>query len=302
MPRAGASARAQEKVALQSEVMREAEREQREASDRSKRIAEASALALALEEEIAQSDIVLPEEREKQALQDKVMRAKNDAERKRKARSKVAPGEKDITNAASAFRVKRARLVKRAEQGNAEVQFKLGVMHLDDQYRDDVAATPSAKLRRAKERIIDFKVNFHDSLPKQSCAIQRQPQQPFDNSTKESSLVSGLAAVHRFYEDRNMFRATCVCCSELYAPVCVRTVLIEQGGTWYRRLHGRLSWDHTTFTCSAEAVADTKAQYSTSDSLLANLPLAPNGVVREGQNLKVRVWVNVLFAIVCVLE
>ena len=64
---------------------------------RSKRIAEASALALALEEEIAQSEIVLPEEREKQALQDKVMRAENNADRKRKARSKVAPGEKDIT-------------------------------------------------------------------------------------------------------------------------------------------------------------------------------------------------------------
>ena len=59
---------------------------------RSKRIAEANALALALEEEIAQSKIVLPEEREKQALQDKVMRAKNNAERKRKARSEVAPG------------------------------------------------------------------------------------------------------------------------------------------------------------------------------------------------------------------
>ena len=27
-------------------------------------------------------------------------------------------------------------------------------------------------------------------------------RKPFDNSTKESSLVSGLAAVHRFYEDR----------------------------------------------------------------------------------------------------
>jgi len=31
-------------------------------------------------------------------------------------------------------------------------------------------------------------------------------------------------------------------------------------------------------------------------------PLAPNGVVRSGQNLKVRVRVNVLFAIVCVLD
>ena len=67
---------------------------------RSKRIAETSALALAFVEEIAQSENVLPEEREKQALQDKVMRAKN---------------------AASALRVKRARLVK--EQGNAEAQF-----------------------------------------------------------------------------------------------------------------------------------------------------------------------------------
>ena len=115
---------------------------------RSKRIAEASALALALEEEIAQSKIVLPEEREKQALQDKVMRAENNAERMREARSKVAPGEKDITNAAGAFRVKRARLEK--EQGNAKAQFKLGVMHLDGQYRDDVVAT--AWYRKAAEQ------------------------------------------------------------------------------------------------------------------------------------------------------
>ena len=118
MPRkkAEASARAQEKVALQSEVMsnsrfkrmplsKEAhaarKREARASfvatvgealGRRSKRIAEASALALALEEEIAQSEIVLPEEREKQALQDNLMRANNNAERKRKARSEVAPG------------------------------------------------------------------------------------------------------------------------------------------------------------------------------------------------------------------
>ena len=160
--------------------------------------------------------------------------------------------------------------------------------------------TPSAKLLRAQTRITDFKVNFHDSLPKQSCAIQQQPQQPFDNSTKESSLASGLAAVQRFYGDQNMFRATCACCSELFAPVRVQTVSIEEDGIWYRRLHGRLSWDHTTFTCDATKVAHTKAQYSTSDPLLSNLPLAPNGVVQEGQNLKVRV--NVLFAIVCVLD
>ena len=68
MPRnkAEASARAQEKVALQSEVTPEAKRSKR--SKRSKRIAEASALALALEEE----EIVLPEE-QKQA---KLLRAK----------------------------------------------------------------------------------------------------------------------------------------------------------------------------------------------------------------------------------
>jgi hypothetical protein len=94
--------------------------------------------------------------------------------------------------------------------------------------------------------------------------------------------------VHRFYEDRNMERATCASCSELYAPDRVRTVLIEQGGTWHRRLQSRLSWDHTTFTCDPKTIAHTKAQYSTSDSLLENLPLAPNGVVQEGQNLKVR--------------
>ena len=46
----GAEARAQEKVALQSEVTPEAKRSKR-SNERSKRIAEASALALALEEE-----------------------------------------------------------------------------------------------------------------------------------------------------------------------------------------------------------------------------------------------------------
>jgi hypothetical protein len=111
----------------------------------------------------------------------------------------------------------------------------------------------------------------------------------FDNSTKESSLASGLAAVQRFYDDKNMFRATCACCSELFAPVRGRAVPVVKDGKWHRRLHGRLSWDHTTFTCSDKTVAQTKAQYSTSDPLLANLPLAPNGVVQEGQNLKVRV-------------
>ena len=61
-----------------------------------------------------------------------------------------------------------------------------------------VDETPSAKLLRAQTRITDLKANFHDSLPKKPCAIQQQPQQPFDNSTKESSLASGLAAVQRF--------------------------------------------------------------------------------------------------------
>ena len=50
------------------------------------------------------------------------------------------------------------------------------------------AATSSAKLLRAKERIIDFKVNFHDYLRKKSCAIQRHPQQPFD--IDQGKLVS----------------------------------------------------------------------------------------------------------------
>ena len=86
----GAEACAQEKVALQFEARASfvaTVGEAHEASERhkpdvaapsqqrvrSKRIAEASALALALEEEIAQSEIVLPEEREKKALQDKAM-------------------------------------------------------------------------------------------------------------------------------------------------------------------------------------------------------------------------------------
>ena len=92
-------ARAQEKVALQSEVKPEAKRSKRSkrstkrSNERSKRIAEASALALALEEEIAKSEIVLPEEQkqseasaraqEKVALQSEVT-----PEAKRSKRSK----------------------------------------------------------------------------------------------------------------------------------------------------------------------------------------------------------------------
>ena len=56
---------------------------------------------------------------------------------------------------------------------------------------------PSAKQLRAQARITDLKRKFQGSLPKQSCAIQQQLQQPFDSSTKESSLASGLAAVQR---------------------------------------------------------------------------------------------------------
>ena len=53
---------------------------------RSKRIAEASALALALEEEIAQSEIVLPEEREKQALAATVRETRNAIDREKPVR------------------------------------------------------------------------------------------------------------------------------------------------------------------------------------------------------------------------
>ena len=42
---------------------------------------------------------------------------------------------------------------------------------LEENIAQSLAATYSAKLLRATKRIIDFKVNFHDSLRKKSCPI-----------------------------------------------------------------------------------------------------------------------------------
>ena len=55
----------------------------------------------------------------------------------------------------------------------------------------------------------------------------RAAQQPFDNSTKESSLVSGLAAVHRFYEDRNMLVAATIE-TVLFETLAVQTAASQQ--------------------------------------------------------------------------
>ena len=87
----------------------------------------------------------------------------------------------------------------------------------------------------------------------------------------------------RFFEDRNMERSTCACCNELKAPSRTRTVSIEEGGSWLARIRTRLTWEHTTFACSAEVIDSTKRLYSSEASLLTGEPLAPSAVAIDEQ-------------------
>ena len=56
--------------------------------------------------------------------------------------------------------------------------------------------------------------------------------------------------------------STCACCNELKAPSRIRTVSIEEGGSWLARIRTRHTWEHTTFACSAEVIDSTKRLYS----------------------------------------
>jgi len=94
--------------------------------------------------------------------------------------------------------------------------------------------------------------------------------------------------VKGFFEDRNMERSTCACCNELKAPSLTRTVSIEDGGSWLARIRTRLTWEHTTFACSAEVIDSTKRLYSSEAPLLVGIPLAPGGVVIEVRGRTIR--------------
>ena len=80
-----------------------------------------------------------------------------------------------------------------------------------------------------------------------------------------------------------MERSTCACCNELKPPSRTRTVSIEDGGSWLARIRTRLTWEHTTFACSAEVIDSTKRLYSSEAPLLAGIPLAPSGVAIDEQ-------------------
>jgi len=170
------------------------------------------------------------EERSARSADDAAARSSDDAARKREERS--------ARSAARQHRL-RHRLAQEAATLGAAMTVAAAV---DDPVAVETAPlvdeTPSAKLLRSQTRITDLKANFHDSLPKKPCAIQQQPQQPFDNSTKEISLASGLAAVQRFYDDQNMFlsekymmlrRATCKLQHKNRKPIITHVTCAEAG-------------------------------------------------------------------------
>ena len=135
------------------------------------------------------------------ALQSEVMPGAKRSTRIAQAAAKQA-AQAEVIHLKNGEKKRLKREAERHQQAHQPRDKEQTARILGDNYLTDTAspaapfptapATSSAKLLRAKKRIIDFKVNFHDSLQKQSCAIQRQAQQPFDNSTKESSFVSGL--------------------------------------------------------------------------------------------------------------
>ena len=75
-----------------------------------------------------------------------------------------------------------------------------------------------------------------------------------------------------------MERSTCACCNELKAPSRTRTVSIEDGGSWLARIRKTLTWEYTSFACSAEVIGSISRLYSSEALLLAGVPLAPSGM------------------------
>ena len=75
---------------------------------------------------------------------------------------------------------------REAEQEQREAQHEARSAVTQKKLADEVAAFAAAIAP-----VPDFKVNFHYSLRKKSCKIQRQPQQPFDQ--KGSALKENCA-------------------------------------------------------------------------------------------------------------
>ena len=78
-------------------------------------------------------------------------------------------------------RFERMREKREAEQEQREAQREARSAVTQKKLADEAAAFAAAMAP-----VPDFKVNFHDSLRKKSCAIQRQPQQPFDAERKRA--------------------------------------------------------------------------------------------------------------------
>jgi hypothetical protein len=133
----------------------------------------------------------------------------------------------------------------------------------------------------------------HTSANGEGTPRRKHTSTVFDDSSEESALASGIQAVEHFYDDGNMLRSICACCNELFSPVHVRAVPVENGGKWHRRIQNRLSWHHTTFTCLDDMTARTKLLYSTAAPLLIGVPLAPGGVIEDDDHCKVRTLVQV---------
>jgi len=123
----------------------------------------------------------------------------------------------------------------------------------------DATGQALSKKARALARIRPFVHSFAASItaPVPAQQLKCQPL-AFDDSSREAATASGLAIVKAFFEDRNMERPTCACCNELKAPSRTRTVSIEEGESWLARIRTRLTWEHTTFACSAEVIDSTK--------------------------------------------
>jgi hypothetical protein len=108
----------------------------------------------------------------------------------------------------------------------------------------------------------------------------------FDHTSQATSIASGLKKVTQYFEKNSMDRSTCACCNELKSPAETKLVSATNG-PWSVRLR-RLSWSHTTFTCSESTQSETKQYYDASQkhdlSTLNDLALSPAGIVQDSDN------------------
>ena len=109
----------------------------------------------------------------------------------------------------------------------------------------------------------------------------------FDHTSQAASTASGLKKVTQYFQKNSMDRSTCACCNELKSPAETKLVSATNG-PWSVRLL-RLSWSHTTFTCSESTQSETKQYYDASQkhddlSTLNVLALSPAGIVQDSDN------------------